>query len=61
MMTEDRARIWLVFLSFAIPPIGLVLFFVTRKEHPNTSKFILASSIIGTIFIFLLYTGVIAL
>ena len=37
-MKEDKTNILLAILSFLIPIVGLILFFVKKNETPNAAK-----------------------
>ena len=44
---EDKANIALAIVSFLIPIVGLILFFVKKKEMPNAAKTYLYCCIAG--------------
>ena len=53
---HDRTSFGLVFISFILPVIGIILYFVNKKHMPRKSHVIMASMLIGCIvwcFVFL--------
>ncbi len=47
MDKKDELSKPLNIISSVLPPVGLVLYFVNRKEFPNRAKTALVSSLIG--------------
>ena len=46
---EEKASIGLAILSFFIPLVGLILFFVKRKKRPKTAKACLTAAVISVL------------
>ncbi len=46
---EDKLHIGLILLSFLIPIVGIVLFFIYRKQFPAKAKTTLIVGLIGMI------------
>ena len=44
---EDKANIALAIVSFLIPIVGLIMFFVKKKESPNAAQTYLYCCIAG--------------
>lgn len=51
---EDKAKIALAIVSFLIPIVGLILYFVKKKEAPNAAQTYLYCCLAGFALNFLI-------
>lgn len=51
---EDRANVGLVILSVLFPIVGLILFFVKKKETPKAAKAYIIAAVISFVVVMII-------
>lgn len=47
----SRVKIWVIIVSFILPIVGLITYFIYRKNNNKTARLSLLASIVGLIIL----------